>query len=112
MRGRTQFWLGSLSLALVLGLLCGGLLGPRPAGGAGDEELVGGTSYRYALVLGLPGLVAGSQTLYFMDDTNDIFYVLEYNSRSHKIEPTKVSDLRRWGTEIIRARAKRDEKKK
>jgi hypothetical protein len=111
MRGRTQFWLGSLALAVVLGLLCGGLLAPRPVTAAGEDEIIQGTSLRYSLVLGLPGVSAGSQTLYFMDDTNDIFYVLEYNSRSHKIEPTKVSDLRLWGSGIIRARAKRDEKK-
>ena len=106
MRGRTQFWLGSVALAVVLGLLCGGVITPQTA--VGQDELLGNTSMRYSMVLGLPGSVERSQTLYLIDDLNDIFYILEYSSKSRNITPRKIVDLRRYSTEVIHTRARRD----
>ena len=107
MRGRTQFWLGSVTLAVVVGLLSGGLLTPQPA--IGQEPLgAGAEAMRYSMVLGIAGSTERSQTLYLVDDLNDIFYVLEYSSKTRTIVPRKVTDLRRYSAEIIRKRARRE----
>jgi len=106
MRGRTQFWLGSVALAVVLGLLGGGVITPQTA--VGQDELVGNTSMRYSMVLGLPGSTERSQTLYLIDDLNDIFYILEYTSKSRSVTPRKIVDLRKYSTEVIHQRARRD----
>lgn len=108
MRGRTQFWLGSVALAVVVGLLCGGLLTPRSA--IGQEPLAATQAMRYSMVLGIPGSTERSQTLYLVDDLNDIFYILEYSSKTRTIVPRRLMDLRRFSTEIMRKRARREAK--
>jgi hypothetical protein len=110
MRGRTQFWLGSVALAVVLGLLCSGLITPLPA--IGEDATGGAFANRYGMVTGLPGSTERSQTLYLIDDLNDIFYILEYSSKTYKIEVRELIDLERYATEILKKRAKRDVKEK
>ena len=105
MRGRTQFWLGSVALALAVGMLAGGLVWPRAAVGQ-DDEAVGG-SHRYAVVTGLAGSARRSQTIYVIDDRHDALYILEYNASSHEFDAREMTDIKRHAQEIIKERAKR-----
>jgi hypothetical protein len=106
MRGRTQFWLGSVSLALVLGLLLGGFGSPRSA--VGQEP--GAIANRYALVTGIPGTTRRTQTLYLVDDATDILYVMEYRGRSHDLEFRTAISMRAYAQKVIKGRAKREER--
>lgn len=103
MRGRTQLWLGSVMLALAMGILAGGLIAPRQAIGQGEL----GGSHRFAVVTGVEGSASRTQTVYVIDDRNNALFILEYNASSHKFEPREMTDIRRYAEEIIKARAKR-----
>jgi len=108
MSERTQFWLGSVMLALAIGLLAGGVLFPRTTWGQ-DEPLTtpGG---RYALLTGIAGSDASEQTIYLLDDVEDMLLTYEYDSRSHEIHqpPTLKAcvNLRLYSAKVIEDRAK------
>jgi hypothetical protein len=110
MSGRTQFWLGSVMLALAMGLLVGSFLYPRTTlaqDGVGGEGRTG----RYALVPGVRGTTQQSETLYVVDDMNEVLFVFEYSSRSKEIEPRALYDLQQAASGLIKKRAERDRKK-
>ncbi|NQT86044.1 hypothetical protein HQ560_04720 [bacterium] len=89
MSGKTHFWVGSVMLALAMGILVSSAIVPRTAS-AQDAESSGG---RYALVRGVPGSTANSETLYVLDDLNQIVFFFEYSSRSRTLEPKAYIDL-------------------
>ena len=109
MSGRTQFWLGATMLALAMGLLVGGLVVPPAAYSAGPEAE--SRAGRYALVTGVGGTVPRSETLYVVDDVNQLLFTLEYSSASKKILTRKISDIRRLTTKILEERANRDRRR-
>lgn len=103
MSGRTQLWLGSILLAVAVGLLVGGLFVPRAAQAQGPEA--GPTSF--GIATGIPGSEKRTQTLYVVDDASDILYCFEYSARSGKFRHTAAADVRRASSELIRRRAAR-----
>ena len=100
MSGRTQLWLGSILLAVAVGLLVGGLFVPRAAQAQGPEA--GLTSF--GIATGIPGTERRTQTLYVVDDASDIFYCFEYSARAGKFKNTAAADIRRTSSELIRRR--------
>lgn len=107
MSGRTQFWIGSVMMALAIGLLVGGVIFPKAAYSQEGEGRTG----RYALVTGIPGNTQKSQTLYLVDDLNEILYIFEYSSRAKELAVREVSDLRRYATKLLEARSKKERTK-
>lgn len=108
MSDRTQFWLGTLMLALAMGLLAGGLIFPEATVGEGGGA---GQVGRYALLTGIRGSVASTQTLYLLDDQEDLLLAFEYNSRSREMSFKQPVNLRRYASEMIEKRA-RDERRR
>jgi len=108
MSGRTQFWLGSLMLALAMGLLVGSFILPSPT--YGQQSRGEGRAGRYALVTGIAGVTQKSQTLYVVDDANELLFVFEYSARSREIAFREATDMRRYASQAIKMRAKREEK--
>jgi hypothetical protein len=111
MSGRTQFWAGSVMLALAVGLFVGGVVFPRPSY---SQDVVGeGRSRKYAVVAGIRGILQNTQSLYIIDDRNDVLWVFEYNPRGsgkEKATPRAHIDLRDWATELQESRARRQKK--
>ena len=89
MSGKTHFWVGSVMLALAMGILVSSAIVPRSVS-AQDAEGGGG---RYALIRGVPGSTTNSETLYVLDDLNQIIFFFEYSSRSKSLEPRTYIDL-------------------
>ncbi|MFP4055298.1 MAG: hypothetical protein ACLF0G_00340 [Candidatus Brocadiia bacterium] len=106
MSGKTQFWLGSLMLALAMGLLVGSFVLPRSA--HGQPEVGPARSARYAILTGVRGSNPTEQTVYIVDDTNEILFVFEYDSRGskRKYEFQTAIDLRKYANMAIKARAR------
>ncbi len=103
MSGKTHFWVGSVMLALAMGILVSSAIAPRNAS-AQDAEGSGG---RYALVRGVSGSAANSETLYLLDDLNQIVLFYEYSSRSRTLEPKAFVDLQPLVAGGLRKRAMR-----
>ncbi|MFC1806489.1 hypothetical protein ACFL09_05865 [Planctomycetota bacterium] len=112
MSERTQFWLGSVMLALAMGLLAGSFIFPRATWGQDDVAVVEGG--RYAVIPGLRGSSIGAETLYVLDDVEDLLMTYEYDSRKREFEPqlAGIANLRRYTAKIIEDRAKADRKKR
>ena len=110
MSGRTQFWLGSVMLAVAVGLLVGGVILPRPSY---SQDAAEGRSSNFALVTSsLTGTRPKSQIVYIVDDRNEVMYVIETSAnRGSKYEIRDAVDLRELGTGLQKKRAE-DEKKK
>jgi len=98
-------------LALAIGLLAGGVLFPRTTWGQ-DEPLTtpGG---RYTLITGIRGSTQSSESLYILDDVEDMLLAYEYNSRSHELEPhlKGAVNIRRYTAEILEKRAKAERRR-
>ena len=109
MSGRTQFWLGSLMLALALGLLVGGAFLARPSYGQAEGE---GRSGNYAIVSsGLAGLRPKSRVVYVVDDRNEALFLFEtVSSKTSRAELRDVIDLRSYGTQAQKKRAEKEKK--
>jgi hypothetical protein len=111
MSDRTQFWLGTMMLALAAGLLLGGVVLPRPSYGQQAGWHYGeGRSGKYMVVTGVEGSANRTQTIYVTDNANDILYVLEYSSAAKDIKLRNVYDVRMFSTRLIKERDKREEK--
>src|SRR5271169_224084 len=106
MTGRTQFIVGSVMLALAIGILAGSLLSPQSALGQATHEGGQGRSFRYALVTGIQGTMTNSESLYVVDDANEILMVLEYSGTSHQYEFRTSRDLRRDARNLMTHRPK------
>jgi hypothetical protein len=109
MSGKTQFWLGSLMLALAVGILVGGLLYPRPTYSQDTGE---GRTGNFALVASNQGGVRPkSQIVYVVDDRNEALYVIEASAlRGSDPELRGVLDLRSYGTEMQKGRAAKEKR--
>jgi hypothetical protein len=107
MSERTQFWLGSVLLALAVGLLAGGLVFPRAIWGQ-DEPTAVVPGGRYSVLTGIRGSTQHSQTLYLLDDVEDLLLAYEYDSRARQLEPhlKGSANLRRYTARILEERAK------
>jgi hypothetical protein len=106
MSGRTQFWVGSLMLAVAVGALVGGLLYPRPSYSQGLGE---GRAGNFALVASsLGGAKAKSQIVYLVDDRTEAMYILEASANEGKDNPSMVGfcDLRRLSEKVGKIRSK------
>lgn len=112
MSERTQFWLGSVMLALAMGLLAGSFIFPRATWSQDDAAIVEGG--RYSVLTGIRGSVQSTQTLYILDDVEDILFAYEYNSNSHKLEPQVkgAANIRRYTAKVLEERAKAERKKR
>jgi len=99
-----QFWIGSVMMALAIGLLVGGAIFPKAAYSQEGEGRAG----RYALVTGIPGNAPKTQTLYIIDDVNEILYAFEYSSRAKEIAYRHATDIRRYGSKLLELRAKKE----
>ncbi len=112
MSDRTLFWLGTALLALALGLLVGGVVLP-PRAEAQDLPFFHfgeGRSTKYIVVTGVEGTVVRSQTVYVVDNANDVLYVFEYSSQARGAKLRYVKDIRLLSEQFIKARAKREER--
>jgi len=105
MSGRTQFWVGSVMMALAVGLLVGGMVFPKAAYSQDAGE---GRTSRFALVTGVPGTSPRSETLYIVDDMNEILYIFEYSSRAKEVQLRQATDIRRYSAKLLEARAKKE----
>jgi hypothetical protein len=101
-----QFCLGSVMLALAMGLLAGSLIFPRATH---SQEAQGeGRAGRYAVVTGIRGSAPSTQSLYLIDDATEILFAFEYNSRSNKLEYQTASDVQRYASKLVEERARRE----
>ncbi|MBM4038378.1 MAG: hypothetical protein FJ290_07680 [Planctomycetes bacterium] len=109
MSSKTQFWLGSLMLALAVGILVGGLVAPRPSY---SQEMGEGRTGNFALVASsMQGTRPKSQIIYVIDDRNEALYVLEASAlRGNEPEPRGFFDLRDMSTGLQKSRAARDKR--
>lgn len=111
MSGKTQFWLGSVMLALAVGLLVGRAIVSQPAHAA-EASYGEGSSRRYKMVTGVRGTTANSQTIYVVDDVNQLMFVLEYHSKSNEFATRHVGDIRKYTSKIAEARDKSERRTK
>jgi len=104
MSGKTQFWLGSLMLALAVGALIGGLLYPRPSY---SQDTAEGRTGNFALVTStLTGTKPKSQIIYVVDDRNEALYVIETSAlKGERANVRDLVDLRELGTGLLKERA-------
>lgn len=112
MSQRSQFWLGSVMLALAMGLLAGSFVFPRATWGQDDATVVPGG--RYSVLTGLRGSTQSSQTLYILDDVEDLLLAYEYESRSHELEPhiKGAVNIRRYTAKVLEDRAKAERRRR
>ncbi len=105
MPGKSQFWLGSLLLAVLVGILVGGLLSPRPTY---SQDVGEGRSGNFALVASnLTGSRPKSQIVYVLDDRNEVLYVIENSAlKGSPAELRDVVDLRDFAIGIQKKRAR------
>ena len=111
MSNRTQFWLGSVMLAIAVGLLVGGLVMPRAS--YSQDQAGEGRTLNYALVAStLRGTRPNSQIVYVLDDRNEVLFLFEATgTKGNRAELRDFLDLREYGTEVQKGRARKDEKR-
>ena len=106
MSDRARFLIGSVMIAVALGLIVGGFVLPRPA--YSQQSSAEGRSDRYALVTGIEGSTRNSQVVYLIDNTNRIMYAFEYSSSKKELRPRMPIDLQAVSDVYIKLRAKRE----
>lgn len=111
MSGKTQFWLGSVMLALAVGLLVGRAIVSPPAY-AQEASYGEGSSRRYKMVTGIRGTAQSTQTIYVVDDVHQVLYAIEYHSKSNEFKMKAISDIRKVTGKLAEARDKGERKKK
>ena len=105
MSGRTQFWLGMLTLTLGVGLFAGGLFGPRPSY---SQALGEGRTGNFGIVTSdLKGTKANSRVIFVVDDRTEALYVLEATSVETKTNPSLLGwcDLRELSEKVTKHRS-------
>jgi len=102
MSDRAQFVLGSVMLALAIGLLVGSVVLPPAAQGAGAGTE--GRGFRYGLVTGVHGNAQQSETVYVIDDSNELIMIYEYNPRSRDLVARNAQDMRAEAARLIKLR--------
>jgi hypothetical protein len=112
MSDRTLFWLGTVMLALALGLLVGGVVLPRPTHAQQLHHFGEGRSAKYVLVTGVEGNARQTQTIYLTDNANDILYIFEYCSTAKRYELRNIYDVRHFSSALISKRGKREDREK
>ena len=111
MSGRTQFWLGSVMLALAVGLMVGRVAVPRSAY-AQESGFGEGKTRRYAMVTGIRGNAQNTQSIYVVDEVNQILYALEYHSRTNKFDVKAMADVRKYTGKLSELRDKGERRTK
>jgi len=110
MSDRAQCWVGAGMLALAVALIAGGPGLPTAAHGqsTGGEGRAG----RFALVPGVRGTNANTQTVYILDETTEVLFTFEYDARKRKdnMELRSVADIRKYIRRALELRAKAEEK--
>ncbi len=101
MSDRTQFILGSVMMAVAIGLIIGTVALPPSAIGAGAE----GGSFRYGLLTGIGGNTYQTETLYILDDRTGFMMVYEYSGRAHDLTARNAVDLQSDAAQLIKRRA-------
>ena len=86
----------------VMALLALGL-----AGCAATER----SPQRYAMVTGVRGSAANTQTVYIVDDVNQILYAFEYHSRAKEMKYRDHSDIYLFAGKLAELRQKAERKK-
>jgi len=109
MSGRSQFWLGSVMLALAVGLLVSSVLFSRPL--YAQQGIGEGRTQRYAMVTGVRGSASNTQTVYIVDDVNQILYAFEYHSRAKEMKYRDHSDIYLFAGKLADLREKAERKK-
>ena len=110
MSDRARFLIGSVMIAVALGLIVGGFVLPRSA--YSQQSSAEGRSDRYALVTGIEGSTRNSQVVYLIDNTNRIMYAFEYSSSRKELRPRMPIDIQAVSDVYIKKRAKREAGKK
>ena len=110
MSDRAKFLIGSVMIAVALGLIVGGFVLPRPA--YSQQSSAEGRSERYSLVTGIEGSTRNSQVVYLIDNTNRIMYAFEYSASREELRPRMPIDLKVVSDKFIKLRAKREAGKK
>ena len=105
MSGKTQFWVGSVMLALAMGILVSTVVMPQVASAQGE-----GRAGRYALVRGVAGTTANSETVYIVDDLNQMLFIFEYSSRSKRVDIREYVDLQVAAAAGLKRRAAREKR--
>ena len=109
----TQVVVGAALVALVVGLLVGGAVGPAAAYSQGHQGE--GRTGRFALVTGIRGSTPNTQTVYFVDEANEMLFTFEYNAlrKKDKMELQAATDIRKYirrGLELRAEKAKQAKK--
>ncbi len=105
MPSKAQFWVGSLLMPVLVGILFGGFLSARPTY---SQDVGEGRTGNFAIVASnLHGNQARSQIIYVLDDRNEALYVLETTANKSEI-PTLLPfrDLRELSTKVQELRGK------
>lgn len=110
MSGRTQFWLGSVMLAMAVGLLVSSAIFPRAS--YGQEGTGEGRTRRYVMITGIRGSATNTQTVYVVDDVNQIIYAFEYHSRSNEMKYRAHSDVRLFANKFIEKREETERRRR
>ena len=62
---------------------------------------------RYAMVTGIAGSAANTQTLYIVDDVHEILFAFEYHSRANRLTLKAVADIQLYAQGLVKKRAER-----
>ena len=113
MSQRVQLVVGAVLVAAVVGLLVGGAVVPAPAYSQGHEGE--GRTGRFALVTGIRGSTPNTQTVYLVDEANELLFTFEYNAlrKKDKMELQAATDIRKYihrGLELRKQKAKQAKK--
>jgi len=78
----------------------------------GQEGLGEGRTRRYAVVTGIRGSATNTQTVYVIDDVNQIVYAFEYHSRSNEMKYRAHSDIRLFANKYIEKREETERRRR
>jgi len=106
-----QLVVGVALVAAVAGLIVGVALLPAATG---QESAGEGRTGRFALVTGIRGNQPNTQTVYILDETNEVLLAFEYDARgrSGQMEIQAVVDLHRYIERAIELRAQANKGRK
>lgn len=111
MASRTGVWMAAA--AVVGAMAVGGRLFPE-TGFSQPSEGAGRTA-RFALVTGVRGNNANEQTVYILDEANELLFAFEYSALrkpDKNMELKGVTDLRRYVGRALKLRAEAEKERK
>ncbi|MFC1806490.1 hypothetical protein ACFL09_05870 [Planctomycetota bacterium] len=113
MSHRSQVLVGGVVVALVAALLVGGVT--RSPVAYSQESAGAGRTARFALVTGIAGNTPNTQTMYLVDETNELLFAFEYSARGKPTESMDfrgIVDLRKYAKRGLELRANAEKKDK